>query len=53
MTFTCTVTKSYYLQSPDHDDDEAGDEIVRQECLEIFGARDYIMEPGVFGMLKM
>lgn len=39
--------------SPDHDDDEAGDEIVQQECLDIFGGRDYIMEPGVFGMLKM
>ncbi|WAR13302.1 NELFD-like protein [Mya arenaria] len=38
--------------SPEHDDDEMGDESVQQECLETFASRDYIMEPGVFLMLK-
>ncbi|KAL4235100.1 hypothetical protein ACF0H5_006738 [Mactra antiquata] len=39
--------------SPDHDDEEMGDESVRQECLDTFASKDFIMEPGVFAMLKM
>ncbi|KAL3859935.1 hypothetical protein ACJMK2_010114 [Sinanodonta woodiana] len=37
--------------SPDHDDEE-NDEAVQQECLEAFASTDYIMEPGIFSMLK-
>ncbi|XP_045193962.1 negative elongation factor D-like [Mercenaria mercenaria] len=39
--------------SPEHDDEEMGDDAVQQECLETFGTKDFIMEPGVFSMLKM
>ena len=47
------MIRCLFFQSPDHEDDEAGDEMVQQECLQIFSGKDYIMEPGVFGMLKM
>ncbi|XP_035680299.1 negative elongation factor D-like [Branchiostoma floridae] len=42
------------LHGEDHEG-EGGDEedmAVQQECLEAFGNRDYIMEPGIFNMLQ-
>lgn len=38
--------------SPEHEDEEMGDEAVQAECLETFSNKDSIMEPGVFIMLK-
>jgi hypothetical protein len=29
-----------------------GDDAVQMECLETFATKDFIMEPGVFSMLK-
>lgn len=37
--------------SPEREEEE-DDEAVRQECVESFTSRDYIMEPGVFNLLK-
>jgi len=39
----------------DHDpdvDDEEENEAIQDGCLEIFSSNDFIMEPGVFNMLK-
>lgn len=38
------------FQSPE--EEEENDEVVQQECLEEFSSKDYIMEPGIFSMLK-
>ena len=43
------------LQMSDHDpdvDDEEENEAIQGGCLEIFSSNDFIMEPGVFNMLK-
>ncbi|KAJ8316708.1 hypothetical protein KUTeg_005738 [Tegillarca granosa] len=38
-------------ESPDQEDEEEN-MAIQQECLGVFSSKDYIMEPGVFNMLK-
>lgn len=33
-------------------DDEEENQAIQEGCLEIFSSNDFIMEPGVFNMLK-
>ena len=48
------LTYVFIFQSPEPDDEEEEEDndAVQAECLEAFASRDYIMEPGVFNMLK-
>jgi len=40
-----------FFQSPDMEDEEEN-MVIQQECQSAFECKDFIMEPGVFQMLK-